>query len=399
MLLHLLIAIVSGILAGIITGLTPGIHLNLVALLAFSFSATLLQITSPIVIMAFIIAVAITHTFLDFIPSCFLGAPEESTVLSILPAHRLLLKGRGYEAVKLTVIGSLLGLIIIIVITPFLLLFVSSIYPKITTYMAYILIVSTIFLLLREKNKVWALITFLAAGILGIAVLSLKTLNQPLLPMLGGLFGISSLVLSINTKVKIPEQKITQIKVKPKDTAKAMSSGLFASVLTGLLPGVGPGQAAIIASSIFKKWSTEAFLILVGAINTMIMILSFIALYTIDKARNGAIVIISKMIETFTINHLILIIAISLIVGAIATVLAIKIGRIFANLITKINYKYLCILIIIIVTITTFIFSSFLGLLVLLISTFIGIIPASLGIGRNHLMGCLILPVILYFLL
>ena len=47
MLLEILIAIVLGCLAGIITGLTPGIHINLVALLVLSFSAFLLEITSP----------------------------------------------------------------------------------------------------------------------------------------------------------------------------------------------------------------------------------------------------------------------------------------------------------------------------------------------------------------
>ena len=49
---------------------------------------------------------AITHTFIDFIPSIFLGAPDEDSVLSILPGHKLLLKGYAYTGIILTLYGS-----------------------------------------------------------------------------------------------------------------------------------------------------------------------------------------------------------------------------------------------------------------------------------------------------
>ena len=96
---------------------------------------------------------AITHTFLDFIPSCFLGAPEESTVLSVLPAHKLLLKGRGYEAVKLTIYGSLFCLLAAIVVLPILLFSVPKFYPFLENYMAYVLILASIFLIFHERKS------------------------------------------------------------------------------------------------------------------------------------------------------------------------------------------------------------------------------------------------------
>jgi putative membrane protein len=37
-----------------------------------------------------------------------LGAPDESKALNVLPGHRMLMEGKGFEAVKLNVIGSLL---------------------------------------------------------------------------------------------------------------------------------------------------------------------------------------------------------------------------------------------------------------------------------------------------
>ena len=66
---------------------------------------------------------------------------------------------------------------------------------------------------------------------------------------------------------------------------------------------------------------------------------------------------------------------------------------------TKINYQKVVISIIILIMVMTYILSNWLGLLILIVSTAVGLIPPLKGIGRNHLMGCLIVPVILFFLL
>ncbi len=44
-------------------------------------------------------------------------------------------------------------------------------------------------------------------------------------------------------------------------------------------------------------------------------------------------------------------------------------------------------------------FSGIIGLLILVTSTAIGIIPALIGVKRSNAMGCLLLPVILFFVL
>ena len=115
---QIIITIILGCAFGIITGLIPGVHINLVALLILSFSAFLLEIVSPLIISIFIISMAITHTFLDSIPSIFLGAPEAETALSVLPGHKMLLEGRGYEAVMLTLIGSIFSLLLAVALSP-----------------------------------------------------------------------------------------------------------------------------------------------------------------------------------------------------------------------------------------------------------------------------------------
>jgi len=77
MFLEIIAAIILGTLVGTFTGLTPGIHINLASLLLISISGYLLGFTTPIVLCCFIIAMGVTHTFLDTIPSIFLGKPEK----------------------------------------------------------------------------------------------------------------------------------------------------------------------------------------------------------------------------------------------------------------------------------------------------------------------------------
>ncbi len=397
MITEIFIAILLGCLAGTFTGLTPGVHINLVSLLILTFSVFLLKFTSPLLIAVFIISMSITHTFTDFIPSCFLGAPESDNILSALPGHKLLLEGRGYEAVFLTVVGSLLGLIFTIISIPLMIPFLKFIFPILKPYIGYLLITVSALLIIRER-KIWALIIFLLSGIFGLAVFGLH-MQDPLFPMLSGLFGISMLVLSYQQNTKIPPQIKSEIKIEKTELRKATFSSVVVGSIASFFPGLGPSQAAIIATELVRKLETKGFLILVGSLNTVNMVVSLVTLYVIDKARNGSIVIMSQILEILTKDYLILLIGVALVAGSVATVITLKTTDLFIKIMPKVNYRLLCLSIITFVTLLAFILSGFLGLFVLVIGTFIGIIPQVKNIGKSHLMGCLLLPTILYFIL
>ena len=86
--IYVLTLTLVGCLLGTITGLTPGLHVNTVCLIGLSLYPLLgLSVVDFGVIM---ISMAVTQTFIDFIPAIFIGVPEEGTALSVLPAHRLL---------------------------------------------------------------------------------------------------------------------------------------------------------------------------------------------------------------------------------------------------------------------------------------------------------------------
>ncbi|HIJ05138.1 MAG TPA: hypothetical protein HA370_03440, partial [Nanoarchaeota archaeon] len=60
-----------GIFLGIISGIIPGIHVNLLSVIVLSLSPILLHYFSPLGLASFILSIAITHTFIDVIPTTF----------------------------------------------------------------------------------------------------------------------------------------------------------------------------------------------------------------------------------------------------------------------------------------------------------------------------------------
>jgi putative membrane protein len=56
-------------------------------------------------------------------------------------------------------------------------------------------------------------------------------------------------------------------------------------------------------------------------------------------------------------------------------------------------------LIIVLISILSLVFGGILGLIVLATSTFIGMLAPLINVKRSHAMGCLLLPVILFFIL
>ena len=394
MLIEILLFLVLGILIGTFTGLIPGIHTNLIGVFLISLSTTIFFSINPIYFVVFIVAMALTHTFVDFIPSIFLGCPDTDTELSILPGHELLKNGQGYEAVALTAYGSLAAIFVLILISFPAIFLISKTYNFISSILPYLLITTSIILISLEKKKFTALFVFLITGFLGWSVLNMEILSEPLLPLLTGLFGSSMLLISINSKTKIPEQKI--IKIKPK-LFKPLLGALIASPLCSFLPGLGSGQAAILGNTI-SKTDRKGFLILVGATNTLVMGFSFVALYVISKTRTGAAVAIQKILGSFSQEVLILILIISFITGIIAFFLTLNLTKLFANYINKINYTILSSSTLIFLTIIIFLISSWIGLIVFLVSTLTGIYCISLGAKRTNMMGCLLIPTIIFYL-
>lgn len=65
--LQVLLAALLGILLGTVTGLTPGLHVNTLVALIVASLPLLLGILPLYALVALIVAMAVTHTFVDYI--------------------------------------------------------------------------------------------------------------------------------------------------------------------------------------------------------------------------------------------------------------------------------------------------------------------------------------------
>jgi putative membrane protein len=395
MLIEILSSIAIGILAGTFTGLIPGIHINLVGTILVGLSATALSLINPIFLIIFIASMAIAHTFVDFIPSIFLGCPDTDTQLSVLPGHELLKEGKGYEAVMLAANGCFVAVFILLVISFPLSFLISKIYESVHSVMFWILLATCFLLIFTERKKFTALFVFAVSGLLGLCVLNLEQLKEPLLPLLTGLFGSSMLIISINNKIQIPRQEITTPKIK---MLKPILGSVVASPLCGFLPGLGSGQAAVLGNTI-SRTDRKGFLFLVGATNVLVMGLSFVSLYAISKTRTGAAVAIQQIIGVLSWKILLILLIAVLVSGIISFFITKHLTKFLSKKINKINYTILSMITLIFLTIIVFKFSGFLGLLVLIASTFVGIYCNSLKIKKTQMMGCLLIPTMLFYFL
>jgi|TARA_B100001146_G_C16185477_1_gene436631 TctA family transporter len=102
-----------GIFLGCMTGLIPGFHVNNVALLALSISPLAVGAGIPLsAVAAVIVSMSTVHTFLNYIPSALIGAPDGDTALALLPGHRMLISGHAAQGVAYSARGSQLGLLL-----------------------------------------------------------------------------------------------------------------------------------------------------------------------------------------------------------------------------------------------------------------------------------------------
>ena len=91
---------VFGIFLGCLTGLIPGFHVNNVALIALSLSPVAVGIGIPLdAVAGIIVACGTVHTFLNYIPSALVGAPDDNMALALLPGHRMLISGQAAQGV------------------------------------------------------------------------------------------------------------------------------------------------------------------------------------------------------------------------------------------------------------------------------------------------------------
>jgi putative membrane protein len=388
-----------GVCLGIVTGLIPGLHVNnlapMLAALAAGASAFSIELAVAIVSMS------IVNVFISYIPSTFLGAPEEGNELSVLPAHRLLLEGNGYRAIQLTALGCTGGLLAGVAVLLPLLAVIGGAYEIMRPQMHFVLagIVAITIAMERSPRRIaWGCLLFLISGMLGVLTLDTGLIpgDLGLMPLLSGLFGLSVIAPSIAGGYSLPEQRIENDEVDVKQHVKPILAGTAAGAFTGIIPGIGPSQGTLLAQLVTGSRGHEDFLVSVSGVNTSKALFSFVALYAIGRARSGAAVAVEKLMSV-GLPELFLFVGVSMFAGGIAGLIHLRLGRIMARRMAKVPYRALSLAVAAFIGAMTLVMTGPAGLLVLAVSTAIGMLPAIVGVRRVHCMGVIVFPCMLYF--
>lgn len=412
--IELVIACFIGILIGTMTGMVPGIHVNTAGAILFASSTFLLTFLSPEFLCVSMVAMSIAHALIEFVPSMLLGVPEEGTATSVLPGHRMVLQGRSKEVIRIVSVGGFGSIIVTILMMPIFAITLPVLHDLTKPFTWMVLLGASIYLTYRLTSTVnhflWSLVLFALSGILGWTIFQTPISSGiSLMCTFSGLFGISTILFSLNDSSTIPHQNPFYELNLDYNKYKSIFAGGITGAILGFLPGFGPAQGTVIAqvasgTNDNNDDDTVNFLLATSGLNISDCLFSLMAIYIIGNPRSGIAVYMSYLISEMNLNHLMIFIFASLIAVSVSLALCLKLGDSFSRLMSGVEYKKLSIGVILVQVLIMYLFVFYYSApvgymtLALITSTALGMLPHFLGIGKSHLMGVLIIPAIVIYM-
>lgn len=412
----LLVSLMSmaGALMGAVTGLVPGIHVNtLAALMLVSYPSVSSFVsgfaepeTVPILVSACIVSASVVHSFLDFIPSVFIGAPDPDEALTMLPGHRLLMEGRGMEAVRAAAVGSAVGsfsaVILSVPVQYIMLKGAAAIMDDLTLAVVVFVSAVVIFSAKGFRGRLLAAVLFAASGIMGL-VCAIPEMPSSgifgegtlLFPLLTGLFGVPPLLASARSG-SFPEQRD-----RPKSPVGPLPGlkGVLTGCIAGWFPGITATAGAALSAGVSREDSPENFISLVASIGTVTSVFSLVTLSVTGSGRSGTSAVVKEImqggLEGFCSGGFMLILVAVCLASVLGYAMTIAAGRGISKLTMGLDPRKTNMGALILISSLALIMTGTCGLAVLATAALLGLVPQSEGSGRIPLTGCLIVPVII----
>lgn len=372
------------VLGGLIAGLMPGVHINTVAALAPPAGE---------IAVALALAAGIQAT-LSWLPSIFLAAPDEETALGVLPGHRLLLVGRGLEALKTAIGGAIGGTVLFLLLAWPVAMALPLVEGFLTRNLGIILVIIVGGLLLSEgglRQIALSGLVFLLAGLLGLAILPLPLADETkLFGLLTGAFGVSTLLASQGAE--IPLQKPARFSILWKGVIVGVAGGL----LVGTLPAISVSLAVWLVAAVAGMVAAEEYLAAVGAAGTTSFLFSLLTAVELGKLRNGVVVRIAELtpLDLGTASSLAIVTAAGVLIGA---GMAILLAKVVVSSIHRVPYGKLNLAVIGVIGLIAAWQGGLEGIAVLALASLLGVAADRSGVRKTYLMGMLLVPTLLYY--
>lgn len=162
------------------------------------------------------------------------------------------------------------------------------------------------------------------------------------------------------------------------------------------VPGVTPAVATVV-TRLGSEGSDKEFLISISGVNTANSLFTLVALLVVGRPRSGAAVAIEELVDLDG-RSLLVMVTIILLVSILSYFATLQAGRAAAKVVRDLNYRRLCLFVLLFLTAMTFGFTGPFGLFLFFVSTVVGLVAPFAGIRRTHAMGVLMVPLLAYYL-
>jgi len=417
-----LLMAVAGVLIAALLAWVPALHIYNVAGFVVLAAPALEEVVPPDGLAMLFLGMVTGYAVLNTIPSVFFSAPDDSTIFIVLPAQKLLLQKRGYEAAVLSGIGGLGGIVVLALLTPV----ASSLFPALRAilhpHLHWILWAIVAYVLLSEwpkgsdrapagwrrwwdgwKSLVAGLATFLLSGVLGFILLyrslvPVTVAYQNLLPAFVGLFATPWIVQNLLSRVELPEQHVARtLDATPGVIVRGTLAGGLGGLFAAFFPVVTGGIGGLLAGHATAQRDDRLFIISQGAAKVVYYVgaLLFFFVPRLHLTRGGMAWMLSGLWTAHSPQTYTVAVAAVILSGALSFFLLLFMARIAIKVIGKVTYRSISLATLVLLLLVVVGTTGWGGLLICAVATGIGLIPVLWGSRRMNAMGVLLLPIAL----
>ncbi|MFB6095877.1 MAG: tripartite tricarboxylate transporter permease [Haloferacaceae archaeon] len=390
--------VLAGVALGSVSGLTPGVHANNFALLLAAVAPGLPG--PPVAVGSAMLAAGTVHTFLDVVPTLALGVPDASLAASALPGHRLVLAGRGREALRLSALGSGLATVLALALAIPVTRVAVAVYPAVRAYLPLVLAGVVLLLLATEPSRraaVAGAVAFALSAGLGVLTLDAPTggvlpAGGTLAPLFAGLFG-APVLLDAMDGAGVPPQGSPAVTMPRFDLGVTALAGTIAGALVGYLPGVSAGVASVLAlPAVPGRSGARGYVVATSGANTATALFALVALVALGSPRTGVLVALEATAVPLALPVLL---AATVAAAALGFALVLVVGDRYLAAAGRVDQRRLSLGVLALLVLLSLLFAGAVGLAVFAAATLVGLVPVRLRTRRVHLMGVLIGPLAL----
>lgn len=420
-----LIFTLMGTVLGSIISFFPSLHVYNVAGICLLIWTAIGDYLPLAAIAPFFLSMVVAFAFVNAIPMTLMGAPDESATVTILPGTRYLQTGRGYEAVMISGIGTLMGVAMLALLTPIAFSVFPYVHVLVSPHLHWVMGLVIVYMLMSEWPKgcgygrgtwgrlswAWAnvfagLITFLFSAILGIIIINRSIISpeigfQNIMPVFIGLFALPSIYQNLLSRETIPAQHICDtVDLNGGDMGKSVFQGTVGGLMAAYIPAVTMGIGAIIAGHATALRGDKLFIVSGGVAKLIYYVGAFLFMFIITPITpsglgRGGLRIILTPVFTPQPGDYYIILATIIISGCTAFLMLPALTRTAIKLLARVDYKVLYVLALLAVSVLVTGLTGFRGFFVMTVASAIGSIPVFYHSRRSNCMAVLLVPIAL----